>query len=390
MKPLSERTNRLAQSDIRAISILIKEQGGVNLGQGICDMPTPSPIKEAAKAAIDGDESIYSHFAGIAELRTGLVEKAQRFNGLPVEGPDDVMVSSGSTGAFMCAMLGLLDRGDEVILFEPFYGYHRAMLSLLGVDMRFVKTTAPDWSIDFDAIEAAITDRTKVILVNTPGNPHGKVWTSAELERLLRLLEKYDLYALTDEIYEHMLYDGRSHVSLGSLEGAYERTVTISGFSKTFNMTGWRIGYAVGPQRLIKPMGLINDLVYICAPTPLQHGVTRGLTMGQSYYDDMLADYQKKRTMMCDALEAAGLQANRPQGAYYVLADFSGLRGRFDGFDHDHMAARTLVERAGVGAVAGRSFFENPEDGKNFLRFCYAKEFDVLAKACDMLVDAFA
>jgi aminotransferase len=390
MKDLSHRTGLLSQSDIRAISILIREHGGINLGQGICDMPTPDPIKEAAKAAIDGDQSVYSHFAGIENLREQIAVKARDFNGLPVSSTSEIVVSAGSTGAFMCAMLTLLDKDDEVILFEPFYGYHRNMLDLLGIQTRFVTTSAPDWEIDFEALEATITGRTKAILVNTPGNPHGKVWTRAELEKLRDLAIKHDLYVLTDEIYEHMLYDGREHLSFASIEGAWDRTITISGFSKTFNMTGWRLGYAVGPEHLMAPMGLINDLVYICAPTPLQHGLVAGLQMDSAYYSSMLADYKTKRDMMCDALGQAGFKANRPQGSYYVLADYSPLRERFDGFGDDHEAARSLVRLAGVGAVAGRSFFQDPADGANFLRFCYAKKFPELEQACSQLVDAFA
>jgi aminotransferase len=390
MKDLSDRTGLLSQSDIRAISILIREHGGINLGQGICDMPTPDPIKEAAKAAIDGDRSIYSHYAGIESLREQIAIKSRDFNGLPVTSPEEIMVSAGSTGAFMCAILTLLDKGDEVILFEPFYGYHRNMLDLLGIDTRFVTTSAPDWEIDFEALEATITDRTKAILVNTPGNPHGKVWTRAELETLRDLAVKHDLYVLTDEIYEHMLYDGREHVSFASIDGAWERTITISGFSKTFNMTGWRLGYAVGPEHLMAPMGLINDLVYICAPTPLQHGLVAGLQMDAEYYTSMLADYTTKRDMMCDALGQAGFRANRPQGAYYVLADYTALRERFEGFGDDHEAARTLVKMAGIGSVAGRSFFRDPADGAGFLRFCYAKKFPELEQACSQLVDAFS
>jgi aminotransferase len=390
MKPLSNRTDRLAQSDIRAISSLIRQVGGINLGQGICDMPTPQPIKEAAHRAIDEDRSIYSHFAGIAELRELLVQKTRQFNRIPVAGPSEIMVSAGSTGAFMCALLTLLDKGDEIVLFEPFYGYHRNMLDLLGIETRFVSTSGPDWAIDFEALEAAINQNTKVILINTPGNPHGKVWSRPELERLRDLLVAHDLFALTDEIYEYMLYDGHEHVSLASLEGAFERTVTISGFSKTFNMTGWRLGYAAGPENLIGPMGLINDLVYICAPTPLQHGAAAGMVMDPAYYSEMQSDYSRKRTMMCTALEEAGFRVNWPAGAYYVLADFAPLSARFEGFSDDYQASRTLVERAGVGAVAGRSFFRSPQDGIHLLRFCYAKEFDVLEKASTQLVAAFA
>ena len=201
---------------------------------------------------------------------------------------------------------------------------------------------------------------------------------------------RYDLFALTDEIYEYMLYDGREHISLASLPGAWERTVTISGFSKTYNMTGWRLGYAVGPERLVAPMGLVNDLIYICAPTPLQHGVAEAFQMDDGYFERMLADYDRKRTLLCTALEDAGFGVPWPQGAYYVLADFSPLRSRFAGYEDDTRAAISLVNEAGIGAVAGRSFFENASDGSDLLRFCFAKEFPVLEDACDRLRRAFA
>ncbi len=370
--------------------MLIREVDGINLGQGICDMPTPRAIKDAAHLAIDQDKSIYSHYAGIESLREHLAEKVRSFNHIPVSGPSEIMVSAGSTGAFMCALLALFDKGDEIILIEPFYGYHRSMLDLLGIGTTFVSTSGPDWAIDFEALEAGISEKTKAILINTPGNPHGKVWSRQELEQLRDQLVKHDLFAVTDEIYEYMLYDDLEHVSLASIEGAFDRTITISGFSKTFNMTGWRLGYASGPARLITPMGLINDLVYICAPTPLQHGAAAGMLMDPVYYRDLRSEYDRKRTMMCTALEQAGFLVNWPKGAYYVLADFSPLADRFEGFADDHQATRTLVERAQVGAVAGRSFFKDPADGAHLLRFCYAKEFDILERACAQLVDAFA
>ncbi len=390
MKSLARRTSALAQSDIRAISHLIRSTGGINLGQGICDMPTPAPIKAGAHAAIDEDCSIYSHYAGIEPLREAILEKAQRYNRIPATSPEEVVVSVGSTGAFVAAMLSLFDPGDEVILVEPYYGYHRNLLDLLGIGVRTVTTTLPDWAIDLDAIEAAVGPHTKAILVNTPGNPNGKVWTREELVSLVDILERHDLYALTDEIYEYMLYDGREHVSLAALPGAWDRTITISGFSKTYNMTGWRLGYAVGPERLVAPMGLVNDLIYICAPVPLQHGVAEAFAMDDGYFERMQADYARKRTMLCTALQDAGFGVPWPQGAYYVLADYAPLRTRHAGYDDDRQAAMSLVRDAGIGAVAGRSFFENPADGSHLLRFCFAKEFPVLEEACDRLRSAFA
>ncbi|NBW93646.1 MAG: aminotransferase class I/II-fold pyridoxal phosphate-dependent enzyme, partial [Bacteroidetes bacterium] len=264
---LAERTAELKQSNIRAITLMLQDVDGINLGQGICDMPTPEPIKRGAHEAIDGDESIYSYYGGILKLREALLEKTRSYNRIPARSVDDVMVTVGSTGAFVATMFTLLDAGDEVIVFEPYYGYHCNLLKVMGAELRFVRTTSPGWEIDFDHVESLVTEKTKAIIVTTPNNPTGKVWSRDELERMRDLIVKHDLYAITDEIYEYMLYDGREHVSLASIEGAYDRTVTLSGFSKTYNMTGWRLGYAVGPEAIISKMGLLSDLIYICAPT---------------------------------------------------------------------------------------------------------------------------
>lgn len=383
-RPLARRTEALRQSDIRALTTLINTYGGINLGQGICDLPTPAPIRAGAEAAIEAGQSTYSHYAGIEPLREAILLKARRYNGLPAESPDEVMVSAGSTGAFVTALFTLLEPGDEVLLFEPFYGYHRHLIALTGAHPRFVTTHAPDWAVDFDAVRAALTPRTKAVVVNTPGNPNGKVWTRAELEALLSLLEEFDLYAITDEIYEYMLYDGRPHVSLGSLPGAYARTITISGFSKTYNMTGWRLGYAVAPPPLIDKMGLLNDLFYICAPTPLQHGVAEAFALADDYFAQMQADYADKRQMLGRALEAAGFAVPWPQGAYYILADLAPLGDR-PGFADDVEACHTLIREAGVASVPGHSFFADPADGRRYLRFCFAKERPVLEEACRRL-----
>ena len=386
---LAERTDKLEQSDIRAVTHLVNAADGINLGQGICDLPTPTPIKRRAKEAIEQNRSVYSHFAGIRPLRQAILHKAQDYNDLPATSVDEVMVSAGSTGAFVATALALFNPGDEVILFEPFYGYHRNILSLLGTEVRYVPMDpGAAWAVDFDALEAAITPRTRAVVINTPGNPTGKVWSRSELERTLTILEAHDLYAITDEIYEYMLYEGHSHLSLGSLPGAYERTITLSGFSKTYNMTGWRLGYAVGPEAVIRKMGLISDLVYICAPTPLQHGVTAAFEMEEAYFGDLHDAYAEKRALLCDTLEAIGFEVRRPQGSYYVFAGFEGLAEHRAGFDDSETAARTLIEEAGVGAVPGHSFFEHADSGRYFLRFCYAKELPVLEEACARLRNA--
>ncbi|MDA0683805.1 MAG: pyridoxal phosphate-dependent aminotransferase [Bacteroidetes bacterium] len=389
MKPLAERTEQLKQSNIRAITLMLQEVDGINLGQGICDMPTPEPIKRGAHAAIDDDKSIYSYYGGILQLREALLKKSRAYNRIPANSVDDIMVTVGSTGAFVATILTLLDAGDEVIVFEPYYGYHCNLLTVMGASLKFVRTTAPDWDIDFEHVESLISSRTKAIIVNTPGNPNGKVWSRDELNQMATLLKKHDLWAITDEIYEYMLYDGREHISLASIPGAYERTITLSGFSKTYNMTGWRLGYAVGPESVITKMGLLADLIYICAPTPLQHGVAEAFSMSDNYFADMLTSYERKRQLMCTTLEEIGFNVPWPQGSYYVLADFTPLRERFEGFDDDMQASQTLVDRAGIGTVAGRSFFAEEADGDSCLRFCFAKEYDVLEEACRRLKAAF-
>ncbi len=389
MKPLARRTESLEQSFIRAISKMVNAVDGINLGQGICDIPTPTPIKRGAQQAIDDDHSIYSHYAGIAPLREAILHKARTFNGIPAASDDDVVVSAGSTGAFVTAIFALLEPGDEVILFEPFYGYHRNLLLMMGAVPVYVPTRGRDWAIDFGEVERAVTPRTKAVLVNTPGNPSGKVWRRDELETMLALMERHDLYAITDEIYEYILFDDQAHLSLAALPGAYERTITLSGFSKTYNMTGWRLGYAVAPAPLAEKMGLLNDLFYICAPTPLQHGVAEAFSMQETYFAEMRADYARKRHMLCSALEAIGFEVPWPDGAYYVLARFEELAGARPGFDDDWVACETLIRETGIGTVPGRAFYADPADGRFALRLCFAKEFPVLEEACRRLVAAF-
>ncbi len=385
---LSERTRQLAQSEIRAISQKINAVNGINLGQGICDMPTPDPIKAAAKRAIDEDRSIYSHYAGAANLRSAILEKVRSYNRIPVESIDQIVVSAGSTGAFATALLTLLNPGDGAILFEPFYGYHRHLLQIFGFEPQYVTLESPEWEVPWQALEDTINPGTRAIVVTTPGNPNGKVWSRAELERLLDIAQRRDLTIIADEIYEYMLYDGREHVSVASLPGGFDRTITLSGFSKTYNMTGWRLGYATGPTDALDNMGLINDLMYICAPTPLQHGVAAAFEMPDRYFSEMASDYDSRRTLMCSTLEKIGFDVVWPQGAYYVLASFEP-RSSDPRFSDDATAAATLVDTAGIGTVRGASFFSDPVDGRYLLRFCFAKDIPVLQEACDRLLRAF-
>jgi len=386
----AERARPLEQSDIRSVTRRVEAVDGINLGQGICDLPTPQPIKARAQQAIAEDKSVYSHHAGIEPLRRAILEKVQTENELPAASPDEVVVGVGSTGCFVSAAFTLLEEGDEVVIFEPFYGYHRNILELTGATIRTVPLGGPDSSFDRAAVEAVLTDDTKALIVNTPANPSGKVWTRAELASLLDLMEAHDLVAITDEIYEYMLYDGAEHVSLASLPGAYERTVTLSGFSKAYNVTGWRLGYGVAPTPLAEKMGLMNDLLYICAPRPLQHAALAAFEeLDAGYVEQLQADYAERRRLLCETLEDVGFEVPWPDGAYYALADFEALSARRDGFEDDAAACTTLVEEAGIGSVTGRSFYENPADGRTQLRFCFAKEIPVLKQACAQLREAF-
>ncbi|PSQ90982.1 MAG: pyridoxal phosphate-dependent aminotransferase, partial [Bacteroidetes bacterium QH_2_63_10] len=315
--PLADRAVSLEQSDIRAVTQQVEEVGGINLGQGVCDLPTPEPIKARAHQAIRDDESIYSHYAGIEPLRRAILEKEKAYNDVPATSPEEVVVGVGSTGVFVAAAFTLLEAGDEVILFEPFYGYHRNILELTGATIRYVPLGGPESTFDRAAMEEALTPDTKAVVVNTPANPSGKVWTRDELSTLVEILQAHDLVALTDEIYEYMLYDGAEHVSLASLPGAYERTVTISGFSKAYNVTGWRLGYGVAPAPIAEKMGLMNDLFYICAPRPLQHAALAAFEdLDESYIEDLQSDYATRRTLMCETLEDIGFDVPWPDGAY--------------------------------------------------------------------------
>lgn len=390
MKPLAARTDALRQSDIRAVTFAVNRVGGINLGQGICDLATPAPIVEATVQALEDGRSIYTAYNGIAPLRQAIAEKAVAFNGITQATPDSVVVSTGSTGAFQAAVLTLCEPGDEVVLFEPFYGYHAGILRLHGVRPVAVPLAkdGPRWTFDPDRLANAITERTKAVVVCTPANPSGKVWSSAEIDALYRIAEMHDLWVITDEIYEHMVYDGRAHVSPASRPGAWPRTITLSGFSKTFNMTGWRLGYAVAPEPVASKMGLVNDLTVICAPAPLQYGLAAALPMPDTYYSEMLADYALKRTQIVDTLRACGFRADPPEGAYYVLAHLGDHAGT-PGFETAAQATQTLIEAAGVACVPGPSFFADPADGEQMLRFCYAKEADVLDQACRQLRQAF-
>jgi aminotransferase len=382
MKAFSERTAHLKQSDIRAVTALVNRHKGINLGQGICDLATPDAIQQGAIEAITHNRSIYSPYAGLMEVRDRLARKFREHNGIPVNNVEEVMVTNGSTGGFVAATFALLNPGDEVIVFEPFYGYHNNLLLLSGAKLIPVALEGASWAVPFERLDAVVTPKTKMVVVNTPVNPCGKIWSEAELQALIAFAARHDLWIVTDEVYEYMVFDGKKHVSPAKLPGGWERTITLTSFSKTFNMTGWRMGAACGPSDVIERMGLIADLVYICPPTPLQYGLAAGLDQPNEYYARLKADYQHRRDFFCAALERCGFTFERPEGAYYAFASFENIAKKRAGFEDGHAAVQTLIKGCGVAAVPGHSFFSDPERGRFYLRFCFAKEWNVLEKAC--------
>ena len=377
--PIADRVSTIVQSDIRRYSAICAAVDGVNLSQGVCDQPAPGVVKSAACAAIENDRAIYTNLRGVIELRQAIAAKMERFNGITCDPETEIVATVGSAGAFACAALSTLNPGDECIVFSPFYSYHVNLLELIGVQVRYVDMSPPDWAYDSEVLEAAFTDKTKMILVNTPGNPTGKVYSEAELTNIAHLASKHNTWIVTDEIYEYITY-GVPHISAGRLSEASDRTITISGASKTYAVTGWRIGYAVGPADVVSRMSVVNDLLYICAPAPLQFGVVAGLKLDDTYYTDMLADYLAKREMLVDTLRSIGFSPHVPAGSYYLLASFDSSR-----WPDATAATEDILERVGVAAVPGSAFYRNPEDGRYQLRFCYAKQLADLEEACRRL-----
>src|SRR5712691_1304935 len=375
MNQISDRLRGLVQSDIRRMSRECDRVNGINLGQGICDLPTIPELVEGACDAIVANKATYSKFEGIDLLRERIARKLAHYNRLTVDPAKEIVVTVGSSGGFLTAAMATLNAGDEVILFEPYYGYHLNTLSVLGFVPKFVPLQAPDWSIDFDALRAAFTPKTKAIVVCTPSNPSGKMFTHQELEKIGALCREFGAWVFTDEIYEYIVYDGRKHVSMASIPSCRDLAITISGFSKTFSITGWRVGYVIASAATSKPIGLVNDLFYVCAPTPLQWGVARALDIGEEYYRNLAADYEKKRDMTAEALEEGGFKPYVPQGAYYMLAEIP------DEFANAREAADALIENARVASVPGPSFYASSR-GDRLLRSCFAKDFEALDEAC--------
>nr|WP_137938671.1 pyridoxal phosphate-dependent aminotransferase [Chitinivorax sp. B] len=375
----AQRIARLQQSDIRAMTRACERLGGINLGQGLGDLPAPLAVKQGAIQAIEANAATYTASEGIPELRVAIARKLARDNGIHADPAAEIVVTVGATGAFAATLQALLNPGDGVLLFEPYYGYHLNTILLTGNEPQFVTLNAPAFTLQEAVIEAAIRPNTRAIVLCTPANPSGQMLSQADIELISRVAAKHDLLVITDEIYEYIAYDGRQHISPASLPGLRDRTVMISGFSKTFSITGWRLGYVVAPAALARAINLVNDLYYVCAPAPLQRGVAAGLEQATDYLYQLKHDYQLRRDVLCEGLVTAGMRPVIPQGAYYVLADISEF-----GYADARSAAMALLETTGVASVPGSAFHQSVA-GERLLRFCFAKDEATLRDAADRL-----
>ena len=377
---VSERSTRFTESVIREMTRLCTRHGGVNLAQGFPDFPAPEAIKQAAARAVLDDVNQYAITWGAKSLRDAIAAKTVRFTGLRFDPETEMTVCCGSTECMVATMLALVNPGEEVIVFEPFYENYGPDAILCGATPRFVRLREPDWSFDPGELAAAFGNRTKAIVINTPNNPTGKVFSESELELIASLCRKWDVVAVTDEIYEHILYDGAKHVSLAGLDGMRERTVTISGVSKTYGVTGWRIGHCLAPPDLTSAIRKVHDFLTVGAPAPLQEAAAVALSLPDDYYGGLATAYRERRDLLVPALQAAGFGTFTPHGAYYVMTDISAF-----GHADDVTFARFLVEDGGVAAVPGSSFYSDPAAGRQRLRFHFARRRETLEAAAQRL-----
>ncbi len=379
MRP-SKRVGEIEQSEIRAMSILCRQKNGINMAQGLCDLDTPKPVILGAKEAMESGKNFYTPTFGNYYLREAIAKKQNSFYDQGV-GAENVLVSLGATGAFLSLAMSLLDEGDEVILFEPYYGYHVATLKSIGCKLKYLKTLPPDYGIDFDYLKTQIGPKTKAILICNPSNPSGKVYTRDELVALGEIVEQNDLVLFSDEMYEHFVYDGLEFTSALSIDSLKSRGVVISGFSKIFSITGWRIGYAISQKEIIDSASAINDLIYVCPPAPLQEGVLNGLrSLEKSFYRGVAREHQKKRDLFVKTLNQAGLPAEYVKGSYYVLADISKIRGA-----DDREKVINFLDKTSIAAVPARAFYHNSK-GINLARFCFSKKQKELEEACKRIL----
>jgi aminotransferase len=376
----SDRTANFTESVIREMTRLAIRHGAVNLAQGFPDFPAPVDLKQAAIQAIEADHNQYSITWGAKPFREAIAAKYRRTYGLEFDPEREITVTCGATEGMAASLLATTNPGDEVIVFEPFYESYHPDTLLCGAERRLVTLHAPDWRIDPDELRRAFSVRTKAIIVNTPHNPTGKVFTRGELTLIAELCQEFDALAITDEIYEHIVYDGLTHIPLISLPGMRERTILVNSLSKTFSVTGWRVGWAIAAPRITESVRKVHDFLTVNAATPLQYAGMTALNEHQAYFEGLSETYAGRRRAAIEMLEAAGFRCYKPGGAYYVMTDISGF-----GAKDDTSFALELVERYGVAGVPGSSFYYQNRFGATQIRFCFCKNYETLALAGEKL-----
>lgn len=380
MTKTAQRTSTFSESVIREMTRVAHRTGAVNLAQGFPDFPMPAPMKEAACAAILGDVNQYAITWGTSALRIAIAEKYRRWYNMAVDPDTEITVTCGATEAMAATFMALVNPGDEVIILEPFYENYGPDAVLAGAKPVFVPLIAPNWDLDIERLAAAITPRTRALILNTPHNPTGKVFTRAEVAAIAELAQRHDFLVFTDEIYEHLIYSGHHH-PIASWPGMRERTVTISGLSKTFSCTGWRLGYAIAAPQLSSAIRKVHDFLTVGAPAPLQAAAAVGMAFDADYYNHLQRAYKQRRDVMMNALASTGFSSIAPDGAYYILADFSAI----DAKRNDREFAIWLAETIGIATVPGSSFYGDPERGRSSVRFAFCKTFETLGRAAERL-----
>jgi len=377
---ISKRVQGFTESVIREMTRVSAQYGGVNLAQGFPNFPPPRVLVEAAHRALDGDFHQYAITWGARNLREAIAVKFERFYGHRVDPERQVTVCCGSTEAMLSTLLAVLDPGDEIVIFEPFYENYGPGAIISGARPVFVPLEPPDFSFDPDRLARAFTPRTRAIVFNSPNNPTGKVFSLRELEIIAELCQRHDVIAITDEIYEHMVYDGLRHIPIATLPGMADRTITISGVSKSYSVTGWRIGYTISSPELAVGIRRAHDFVTVGAPAPLQEAAVTALNLPDSYYESLREAYEARRDLLRGQLDKAGFRTFEPQGAYYILTECAHFLERY-GLPDDTAFAMFLITEVGVATVPGSSFYAHPELGRTKIRFCFPKTDDVLLDA---------
>jgi aminotransferase len=380
-KRTSLKASQFTESVIREMSRLAAQHKAVNLAQGLPDFAAPAALKDAACKAIQDDINQYAITWGDKPLREAIAVKASQYLGMKVDPELEVTVTCGATEAMIATMLATVDPGDEVIVFEPYYENYGPDAILAGATPRFVSLSPPDWNFDEDELKRAFNDRTRAIIINTPNNPTGKVFSRQELQVIADLCQKFGVLAFTDEIYEHILYDGAEHVAVGSLPGMEDLTVTMNSLSKTYGITGWRLGYIIACAELQSSIRKVHDFLTVGAPAPLQRAGVTALQLPPEYYQQLALEYAEKRALLTDALDEVGIHYYMPKGAYYMLSDISEF-----GFANDVEFTEHLVKEIGVAVVPGSSFYRNSELGKKHVRFCFARKNETLKEAHSRLL----